>query len=312
MKLHHASVALIAGLSVLCTSCVVRPGDGYGTFTYSTNGYNSSVAWTNASYDANGFPIFGYSYGRPVYGYTDAGVAIFSIAALTALCFVPKWRPAPWYHGSWHYPPHIHRVAAPPRYEHGHRPHMRPHGGMNAPIHRNPASVLGKPGNRPDGRPVAGNHKPGQPVFGSMPGNNRPGGKPGFGGNHRPGQPAFGSMPGNNRPDSKPGFGGNHRPGNPSFSGMPGNNRPDGKSGFGGNHRPGNPSFGGMPGHSRPSAGGAPTGSKPDFGGHSRPSMGSMPGGRPAPSAGGPSRGGASGGGKPSFGGHGHGGGRPH
>ncbi len=132
---------------MFCTSCVVRP-DGsyapYGTYSVATNGYNTSVAWTNASYDANGFPIFGYSYGRPVYGYTEAGVAIFTVAALTALCFVPRWSPAPWYRGHWHYPPHCHRVAAPPRHPHGHAPHVRPHGGMNAPIHRNPGSVFNK------------------------------------------------------------------------------------------------------------------------------------------------------------------------
>ncbi|MDO5473395.1 MAG: hypothetical protein Q4F35_08675, partial [Akkermansia sp.] len=132
MNIKHISVAGIAGISLLCSSCVVGPYDGYGTFTYSTNGHSSSVAWTSASYDANGFPIYGYSYGRPVYGYTADGAAIFTIAALTALCFVPDWGPAPWYHGHWHYPHHIHRVSKPPRYAHGHHPHIRPHG---APHH---------------------------------------------------------------------------------------------------------------------------------------------------------------------------------
>ena len=92
MKLKDISIAILACAGVLCTSCVT-PVDGYGSFTYGTNGYGASVgvAWTNASYDADGFPIYGYSYGRPVYGYTATGAAIFSIAALTALCFVPDW-----------------------------------------------------------------------------------------------------------------------------------------------------------------------------------------------------------------------------
>ncbi len=147
MKIPRISIAAVLVAAMFCTSCVVRP-DGsyapYGTYSVSTNGYDTSVAWTNASYDANGFPIFGYSYGRPVYGYTEAGVAIFTIAALTALCFVPRWKPAPWYHGHWHYPPHCHRVAAPPRHPHGHAPHVRPHGGIHAPIHRNPGAVFNK------------------------------------------------------------------------------------------------------------------------------------------------------------------------
>ena len=130
MKTPYIFTATLAGAALLLSSCVVTPIDGYGSFTYSTNGYSASVSagWTAASYDANGFPIYGYSYGRPVYGYTAAGVAIFSIAALTALCFVPDWGPAPWYHGHWHYPPHIHRIACPPHYSHGHYPGRRPSG----------------------------------------------------------------------------------------------------------------------------------------------------------------------------------------
>ncbi len=211
MKIPCASVALLAGVSLLFCSCVV-PSGGYGTFSYSTNGYSSSVAWTDASYDANGFPIFGYSYGRPVYGYTAAGAAIFTVGALTALCFVPRWRPAPWYHGPWHYPSHIHRVAVPPRFPHGHAPGSRPHGGLNAPIHRHPSSVLRPRPGRP-GVPGMGNHRPGhQPGVPGM-GNHRPGHQPGVSGmgNHRPGhQPGVSGM-GNHRPGFQPGVG-NHRP----------------------------------------------------------------------------------------------------
>ena len=162
----HISIAAVAGLSLLLSSCVV-PYDGYGTFTYSTNGYSSSVAWTSASYDANGFPIYGYYYGRPVYGYTSTGAAIFTIAALTALCFVPDWGPAPWYHGHWHYPAHIHHCAVPPHHAPGHHPGSRPHGGLNAPIHKNPHHVLGKPEHQHNA------HRP-QPNNRQHMGNNRP------------------------------------------------------------------------------------------------------------------------------------------
>ncbi len=131
MNIPHASLALLAGASVICSSCVA-PTSGY--VSYATPGaVNAGAVWTNASYDANGFPIFGYSYGRPVYGYTSAGVAIFTIAALTALCYVPYWGPAWWYRGSFYYPHGIHRVPAPPAFPHGHRPGVRPPGGVQPP-----------------------------------------------------------------------------------------------------------------------------------------------------------------------------------
>ncbi|MBQ7022348.1 MAG: hypothetical protein IJN29_02130 [Akkermansia sp.] len=238
MKIMHISIAAVAGLSLLLSSCVA-PYDGYGTFSYSTNGYSSSVAWTSASYDANGFPIYGYYYGRPVYGYTSTGAAIFTIAALTALCFVPNWGPAPWYHGHWHYPPHIHRVPAPPHHAPGHRPASRPHGGLHAPIHKNPHQVLGKPkphhhghhgvhpNNRPgsQGRPNIGNNRPGSQGRPNI-GNNRPGPqvRPNIG-NNRPG-PQVRPNIGNNRPGPqvRPNIS-NNRPG-PQVRPNIGNNRP--------------------------------------------------------------------------------------
>lgn len=166
MKIPHIFTATLAGAALLLSSCVVTPIDGYGSFTYSTNGYGASVSagWTAASYDANGFPIYGYSYGRPVYGYTAAGVAIFSIAALTALCFVPDWGPAPWYCGHWHYPAHIHRVSCPPRYSHGHHPGHRPSGGAHAHhpggAHRPSNHVQAPNGHIKAPRPNMGTHRP--------------------------------------------------------------------------------------------------------------------------------------------------------
>ena len=141
MKIRYITMALLAGSSVICSSCVV-PASGYATYTSPGGQISTGVAWTNASYDADGFPIFGYSYGRPVYGYTASGAAIFTIAALTALCFVPHWSPATWYHGHYHYPVGIHRCAAPPRFPSGHRPAVRPPSGIKppaAPAHRAPA-----------------------------------------------------------------------------------------------------------------------------------------------------------------------------
>lgn len=164
-RLLNRMLALLSCSALLLNSCVYELPTWAGTSSVPVSGsvtYASDVAWTPASYDANGFPIYGYSYGRPVYGYTAEGVAIFTVAALTAACLVPLWAPAPWYHGHWHYPPHIHRVAAPPRYPAGHRPAVRPHGGIHAPIHRRPHEVL-RPAPRPQApqinRPAA-EHRP--------------------------------------------------------------------------------------------------------------------------------------------------------
>ena len=249
MKIPHISIAALAGTALLLSSCVVTPADGYGSFTYSTNGYSAgvSVGWTSASYDANGFPIYGYSYGRPVYGYTAAGAAIFSIAALTALCFVPDWGPAPWYCGHWHYPPHIHRVSCPPRYSHGHHPGHRPsggahghhspphHGGAHKPSHH----VQGPHGHIKAPQPNVGTHKPG--VGGQRPnmGSSRPnmgGSRPNMGGS----RPSMGSprpnmgSPRPNMGGSRPSMGGPR----PSMNRVHGASRPAGfsRGGGGGRH----------------------------------------------------------------------------
>ncbi len=242
MKIPKIAIAMMSGAAVLLSSCVVDPGTYYGaSVSYSTPGFSTSVAWTNASYDANGYPIYGYSYGRPVYGYTSAGVAIFTIGALTALCYVPDWAPAPWYHGPLYYPPHIYRVPAPPRYAHGHAPHHRPAGGMHAPIHKNPSSILGKPNHtvhhkphvnhKPNhhDKPHVSNHKP------NMGANHRPNvgvnHKPNVGVNHRPNvganhKPNVGV---NHRPNvganQRPNAGANHKPNQVKPNNV-GNNRP--------------------------------------------------------------------------------------
>lgn len=175
MKIKSISIAVVGCAAMLLSSCVTDAGVWGASVSYSSPSFSSTVAWTNASYDVNGFPIYGYAYGRPVYGYTAAGVAIFTIAALTAWCYVPDWDPAPWYHGPHHHPHHCHHVPAPPKYAPGHHPHHRPSGGMHAPIHKNPTKVLGKPlghdgkpkyNARPDSRP---NHNVNQ-----RPNNQRP------------------------------------------------------------------------------------------------------------------------------------------
>ncbi len=150
MKAISITSAALAGLSALLSSCVYTPyydEKGVTVTPYPSEQpaqpattavqqpVNRNVAWITASYDTAGFPIFGYSYGRPVYGYTAAGAAVFSLAALTSLCFVPNWCPASWYHGHYHHPVNIRYCAAPPRYAHGHRPAIRPAGHVHIGVH---------------------------------------------------------------------------------------------------------------------------------------------------------------------------------
>ena len=152
MKIKYLNTALqtvAAAVILLSTSCEIYP-NGYTSFSYSTDGYSSSVAWTAASYDANGFPIYGYAYGRPVYGYTVSGSPIYSINLLYSGCYVPNWKPASWCKHHHHYPSGCHHAPKPPKHDKAHKPHVRP--SMHAPIHKNPQSVLGKP--RPVTKPA--------------------------------------------------------------------------------------------------------------------------------------------------------------
>lgn len=198
MKIPYVTMAFLAGVSVICSSCA-SPTVGYASYSV-PSGINAGVAWTNASYDANGFPIFGYSYGRPVYGYTSAGVAIFTIAALTALCFVPHWGPASWYKGHHHYPKGIHRVAAPPRFPAGHAPGVRPPSGIKPP-----PAPQGHPGMSPGGaapRP----HVPGHAAAPQLPNHHGQHGSaslPHHGGKNIVPAPGAPSLPGGSRQHGK-------------------------------------------------------------------------------------------------------------
>ena len=267
MKIHYATLALVAGVSVAFSSCVA-PYAGYVSYS-APGGISTGVAWTNASYDADGFPIFGYAYGRPVYGYTAAGAAIFTIGALTALCYVPHWGPASWYHGHYHYPHGIHRVPQPPRFPAGHAPHVRPpagaHIGPGLPKHAAPAP---RPGHAAP--PQHAWNRPGSTIAPQRPGWTQP---------HRPSAPAYKqpahapqgnlnrpapgkAQPGALKPQS-PSFGhaaaGNH--GGISTMPAPKNSRPIATA----------PSFGSSKG-SAPSFGSS-RGSTPSFGRSSSPGM---------------------------------------
>ena len=174
MKTKLKYIGMIAVSALLLNSCAVYDYPMYTSASVGVggHGWNTSVSWTNASYDVNGFPIYGYSYGRPVYGYTPAGVAIFSIAAITAACLVPDWGPAPWYHGHWHYPAHVHRVCAPPRHPAGHHPGVRPpHHGSG---HHAAARPHGVNHHRPAARPHG--HSASRPAISHAPSHHgRPG-----------------------------------------------------------------------------------------------------------------------------------------
>lgn len=231
MKTNFKNVAAVACSALMLCSCTVYDYPVYTGASVSVggHGWNTSVAWSNASYDVNGFPIFGYYYGQPVYGYTATGAAVFTFAALTAACLVPDWGPASWYCGHWHYPHHVRRVRVPHRYPAGHFPGNRPHLG-HRPHHSSP--VVHRPG---------GGHKP---HLGNRPGSSAP--RPQLG--NRPGnstpRPQLGSRPGNTTP--RPQLG--NRPGNstprPQQGNRPGNATPRPQLGKPSAHRPRTPGMG--------------------------------------------------------------------
>lgn len=261
-------IAMAACSAVVLSSCAVYDYPLYtsGSVTVGGPHVSTSVSWSNASYDANGFPIFGYYYGRPVYGYTAAGAAVFSFAALTAACLVPNWGPASWYSGHWHYPPHVHRVAVPPHCPPGHYPGVRPphhHHSSPAPgpVHHSHSAPGPVHHSSAPHKPAAGPHhnthapRPGvqhKPAAGHKPAVNarpkpaasRPAARPVQQKVQRPGgnmqRPAMNqSRPSVNRPSVQPRTSGN-------FQRPSGGNRPSG-----GHARPsgGNRSHGG--GHRR-------------------------------------------------------------
>lgn len=125
--MNKLPIALLSGAALVLTSCYVPYGTygSYNTGVAAPVAYDTSAAWSAATYDASGYPIYGYSYGQPVYGYTDAGVAITTIAALTALCCIPNWGPADWYRGP-AYHPRGRRYSSPPRHPNNHKPNVRP------------------------------------------------------------------------------------------------------------------------------------------------------------------------------------------
>ena len=188
MKVTYSKASLLAmivGVVLLSTSCEVYPDEYTRVTNYVGDGYESKSAWTAASYDAAGFPIYGYAYGRPVYGYTQIGRPVYAVNQLYSGCYVPDWRPASWCRNAHHYPQGCNKAPKPPKFDHGHKPHVRPD--AHAPIHKHPDKVLGKPRpgkvSRPDAeRPGTSASRPGKVT---RPDAERPGTSA-----HRPGKVA--------------------------------------------------------------------------------------------------------------------------
>lgn len=87
----YTKAALLAVVAMLSTACEVYDVDTSYGYSNGHTTISTSVAWTSASYDANGFPIYGYAYGRPVYGYTKQGSLIYQVNHLYSGCYVPSW-----------------------------------------------------------------------------------------------------------------------------------------------------------------------------------------------------------------------------
>lgn len=53
--------------------------------------FTNGIMWQPARYDDNGYPIYGYADGRPVYGYTKQGSLIYQLNHIYSGCRVPSW-----------------------------------------------------------------------------------------------------------------------------------------------------------------------------------------------------------------------------
>ena len=105
MKHRLTSIMIGAGLALSLSSCEILLEDfnnydifGPPTPTTVQTGTNAAqtsftngIMWQPAHYDANGYPIFGYADGRPVYGYTKQGSLIYQSNLLYSGCYVPSW-----------------------------------------------------------------------------------------------------------------------------------------------------------------------------------------------------------------------------
>ncbi len=267
-KINIGVPALALASCFLLSSCH-DPDYFYGNVGvgYSNGGgYGGYGGYSNGIYDSYGFPIFGYMGGRPVYGYSPYGAAIFNFTYISNKCYVPSWGPAPYYKGPHKYPSGIHRV--------NNLPHQSK-GWKQPSFDKGRPSIVNRPQQQPN-RNMGNNMQPRQ--------DNRPGGSnfvnvPGRNTNSRPNA----QIPSNNRPNAQ--IPSNNRPGaqipsnNRPNAQIPSNNRPSGNSGS--MNRPSQPS---SPGFSQPSRQDRPSmqsgGGRPSFGSEnrsqpSRPSFGS-------------------------------------
>lgn len=147
----HISCLLLSASALLLSSCDSFMYSDVGWSGTSTGLYNNN-GWSNARYDYDGFPIYGYYDGRPVYGYTSVGVPIYTYNSLDRHCYVPSWKPAPITAATTAIP-HTYTIASRRRRGRatmcrrtGHSPttvrHTRPHAPATGPPTRRRAILL--------------------------------------------------------------------------------------------------------------------------------------------------------------------------
>lgn len=237
----------ISCISILPQCSVYDYGYGYDNYSQG-GGVSSEYAYSSGRYDNDGFPIFGFQGGRPIYAYSNIGAPIFSVSLISSYCHVPSWRSLSHYHGHYRYSSHVHYHSSIPscarQYREKHyshqshrpnRPNHNSHGGNNHNNHSTPVY------NRPSGdhnnvvRPN-GNSRPNRPDFnGGHSGPNRP--NIGSNNGSRPNRPDFNG--GNARPIRPSAESNSSRPSRPSFNG--GNSRPSRPSGGFNSPRPSRP-----------------------------------------------------------------------
>lgn len=123
--------SLVGGL--VCSSCMppavavdAAPEAGITTNEPTGAKVATSTQWLESNYDLVGFPIYGFYFGKPIYGYSEFGLSILDVNKIVPGASVPSWEPLSTYKGKYYYPSYVGRTATPKKFPRGHQPQLRP------------------------------------------------------------------------------------------------------------------------------------------------------------------------------------------
>ncbi len=134
MQRKALNLLFVAAAVLVQSSCVAPAPSATGTAAPTLGSTSEPLGakvstrsqWLEANYDLVGFPIYGFYYGKPIYGYNEYGSPIMNATKISSGCYVPSWEPQSGYKGKYYYPSYVVRTARPRNYPQGHQPTRRP------------------------------------------------------------------------------------------------------------------------------------------------------------------------------------------